>query len=201
MSTFSPVGLWPSDGMRMRVCVWTEWTWSMHYVGMSTDQFILYYASAIHKHTHTHPFSNHLRIANWWGWKWILPISPPSPNRSTKNNNNKICQRFTLIFEFLCQQHAILWKLGNAGSGSIVHCEQDVSVIHYKTRNGKGITTSASDVSAVHWHQKKQKREKRTKRQILFIRYSAKIALLFFKSQLTTFNTEKSQGYSIFKIF
>ena len=35
------------------VCVWTEWTWSMHYAGISTYQFIPYYASAIHKHTHT----------------------------------------------------------------------------------------------------------------------------------------------------
>ena len=25
----------------------------MHYIGISTDQFIPYYASAIHKHTHT----------------------------------------------------------------------------------------------------------------------------------------------------
>ena len=27
------------------VCVWTEWSWSMHCVGISTNQFILYYAS------------------------------------------------------------------------------------------------------------------------------------------------------------
>ena len=55
MSTFSPVSSWPSNGFRMCVCVcvWTEWTWSMHYVGISTYQFIPYYASAIHKHTHT----------------------------------------------------------------------------------------------------------------------------------------------------
>ena len=36
------------------VCVRMEWTWSMHYVGTSTYQFIPYYASAIHKPTHTH---------------------------------------------------------------------------------------------------------------------------------------------------
>ena len=54
MSTFSPVGSWSANGMRMCVCmcVWTEWTWSMHYVGISTYQFIPYYASAVHKHTH-----------------------------------------------------------------------------------------------------------------------------------------------------
>ena len=34
-------------------CVCMEWTWSIHYVGISTSHFILYYASAIHKHTHT----------------------------------------------------------------------------------------------------------------------------------------------------
>ena len=39
-------------------CVWTEWTWSMHYIGISTYQFILYYASAIHKHTHPQPFED-----------------------------------------------------------------------------------------------------------------------------------------------
>ena len=67
MSTFSPVGSRSSNGMRMCVCVcvcmcvcvcvWTEWTWSMHYFGISTDQFILCYASVIHTstHTRTHP--------------------------------------------------------------------------------------------------------------------------------------------------
>ena len=35
------------------VHVWTEWTWSMHYIGISTYQFIPYYASAIHKPMHT----------------------------------------------------------------------------------------------------------------------------------------------------
>ena len=55
MSTFSPVGSWSSNGMRMCVCVcvWTEWTWNLHYFGISTYQFIPFYASAIHKHTHT----------------------------------------------------------------------------------------------------------------------------------------------------
>ena len=60
MSTFRPVGSWSSNGMREResvcvcvyLCVWTEWTWSMHYIGISTYQLILYYASAVHKHTH-----------------------------------------------------------------------------------------------------------------------------------------------------
>ena len=35
----------------MCVCiayVWMEWTWSMHYVGISTYQFILYYANVVH---------------------------------------------------------------------------------------------------------------------------------------------------------
>ena len=44
------------------VCVWTEWSWSMHCVGISTIQFILYYASVdtrtyactcAHMHAHT----------------------------------------------------------------------------------------------------------------------------------------------------
>jgi len=30
-----------------------EWTWSMHYIGLSTYHFIPYYAIAMHKHTHT----------------------------------------------------------------------------------------------------------------------------------------------------
>ena len=34
------------------VCVWTEWTWSIQYIGISTYQFILYHASAIYKHMH-----------------------------------------------------------------------------------------------------------------------------------------------------
>ena len=33
-------------------CVCSEWTWSMHYVGIPPYHFIPYYASAIHKHTH-----------------------------------------------------------------------------------------------------------------------------------------------------
>ena len=49
MSTFSPVSSRSSNGM----CVWTEWTWSMHYAGISTYQFISYSASAIHKHMPT----------------------------------------------------------------------------------------------------------------------------------------------------
>ena len=46
-------------------CVGTERTWSMHYISISTYQFILYYARTIHKHMHSS--SNHLRTANWWG--------------------------------------------------------------------------------------------------------------------------------------
>ena len=65
MSTFSHVGLQSSDGISVCVCVCVracvracvrvcvEWTWSVHYVGISTYQFIPYYAIAIHKHTHT----------------------------------------------------------------------------------------------------------------------------------------------------
>ena len=53
MSTFSPVGSLSSNGMRICVYVWTEWTWSMQYVGISTYQFITYYASVIHMHTHS----------------------------------------------------------------------------------------------------------------------------------------------------
>ena len=37
----------------VRACVWIEQVRSMHYVGISTYQLISYYASAIHKHTHT----------------------------------------------------------------------------------------------------------------------------------------------------
>ena len=59
MSTFSPVGSRSSNGMRMCVCVCTEWTWSMHYAGISTAyQFIPYYVNAIlytQAHAHTHP--------------------------------------------------------------------------------------------------------------------------------------------------
>ena len=45
------------------LCVWTEWTCSMHYVGISTHQFIPYNASA----RSTHASSNHLRTANRQG--------------------------------------------------------------------------------------------------------------------------------------
>ena len=47
----------------VRVCGWTEWTWSMHYVGISTYQFIPHYASAIQcKHTHIFkPFEDSLQ--------------------------------------------------------------------------------------------------------------------------------------------
>ena len=34
------------------VGVGMEWTWSKHYIGISTYQFIPCYASAIHKHAH-----------------------------------------------------------------------------------------------------------------------------------------------------
>ena len=38
-------------------CVWMEWNWSTHYVGISTYQFILYYTSATYTqaHAHMHP--------------------------------------------------------------------------------------------------------------------------------------------------
>ena len=49
ISTFSPIGSWSSNGMRVCVCM----DRSMHYVGISTYQFISYYASAIHKHMYT----------------------------------------------------------------------------------------------------------------------------------------------------
>ena len=75
----SSVGSWSSYGMGMcvsvcvcicmyvcvcmcvcvcaYVCVWTEWSWSMHCVGIFTNHFILYYASVdtrTHMHMHTH---------------------------------------------------------------------------------------------------------------------------------------------------
>ena len=53
MSTFSPIGSLSTSCMSVCVCVWMEWTWSMHYIGISTYQFLPYYASAIHKHTRT----------------------------------------------------------------------------------------------------------------------------------------------------
>ena len=56
VSTFSPVGLLSSNGISVCVCAWhvcMEWTWSVHYNGIFTYQFILCYAIAIHKHTHT----------------------------------------------------------------------------------------------------------------------------------------------------
>ena len=60
MSTFSPVGLQSSNGISVCVCVcvcawrvYMEWTWSVHYIGISTYQFIPYYAIAVHKHSHT----------------------------------------------------------------------------------------------------------------------------------------------------
>ena len=210
MSTFSPVG-WPSNGMRMSVCVcvcvWTEWTWSMHYVGISTYQFIPYYASAIRKHTHTpilkpsedsKPTGLKVDIADFSSKpkEWQASNVLIKTTAKNNNNNNKICQWFTLIFECLCQQHAILWKLGNAGSGSVVHCEQDVSVIHYKTRNGKGITTSGSYVSAVHRHQKKKKGRY----------YSSGIVLRlhnFYLKKITThhFQQKKVMGIQIFFFF
>ena len=45
---------------RVCVCVCTEWTWNMHYLGISTYQFIPYYASATS--TCTHP-------QTIWGWQ------------------------------------------------------------------------------------------------------------------------------------
>ena len=55
MSTFSPVGSPSSNGMRMCVCVcvdgWNEFEVSSMLA--YPHQFILYYTSAIHKHTHT----------------------------------------------------------------------------------------------------------------------------------------------------
>ena len=51
MSTFSPVGSRSSNGMSVRVCVCTEWTWSMHYVG-------IYIHISVHSvlcQAHTHP--------------------------------------------------------------------------------------------------------------------------------------------------
>ena len=55
MPTFSPISSQSSNGVCVcvHVCVCAEWTWSMHYIGISTYQFIPYYASVIHKHTHT----------------------------------------------------------------------------------------------------------------------------------------------------
>ena len=57
MSTFSPISLWSSNGMRMCVsqcvCVYgMNLTYIIHYAGISTYHLILCYASAIHKHTH-----------------------------------------------------------------------------------------------------------------------------------------------------
>ena len=79
------------------VCMWMEWTWSMHYVGISTYQFTLYYACAIHKHTHTHilkPFEDSeptglkvdtakctslpptLMQKSFWGWQCSMCSHP-----------------------------------------------------------------------------------------------------------------------------
>ena len=51
ISTFSPSVHSPQMVWEC-VCVYVEWTWSTHYVGISTYQFVPYYASAMHKHTH-----------------------------------------------------------------------------------------------------------------------------------------------------
>ena len=60
----------------VRVCVCVDGM-NTHYAGISIYQFIPYYASAIHKHTHTHASSNHLRIANRRGKMWILLTDIP----------------------------------------------------------------------------------------------------------------------------
>ena len=58
MSTFSPVGSWSSNGMRISVCVCVcgrnelDVLTTLAYSHVIC-QFIPYYASAIHKHTHT----------------------------------------------------------------------------------------------------------------------------------------------------
>ena len=50
------------------MCVWTEWTWSMHNVGISTYQFILYYASAVYTaHALTHPQTIWGQQTSWQG--------------------------------------------------------------------------------------------------------------------------------------
>ena len=65
ISTFSPVGLPSSNGLRMHVCMclwhWhsTEWTDMLICQGSAYFKFIPY--------THTHTFSYHLRTANRWG--------------------------------------------------------------------------------------------------------------------------------------
>ena len=60
VSTFSPIGSLSSNGMRMCVCV-DGMNLSTHSVGISTYQFIPYYANAVHLHMHTRilkPFEN-----------------------------------------------------------------------------------------------------------------------------------------------
>ena len=101
MSTFSPVSSWSSNGMSVCeckcvcvcVCEWVsesvcacvcmDWTWSMHYAGISTYQFIPYYVSAIHRHTHTRihkPFEGSLPTG----------LKVDSSQNIAKNNNNNL---------------------------------------------------------------------------------------------------------------
>ena len=51
-SVHGPQMVWECVCVCVCVYVWTEWTWSTQYIGISTYQFIPYYASAIHAHTH-----------------------------------------------------------------------------------------------------------------------------------------------------
>ena len=69
-STFSPVSSLSSDGINVCVCVCMEWTWSVHYIGISTYQFILYYASV---YTHMHAciwVQTHARICTHFHIIW-----------------------------------------------------------------------------------------------------------------------------------
>ena len=206
MSTFNPVGLWPSDGMRMRVCVC---------VCVCVDGMNLKYALRWHVHisvysvlcqgytqAHTHtPILKPSEDSKLAGLKVDIADFSSKPKqvneKQQQQNLSTVYLDFWVFVSAAChpvetwqcwfRKHSALWT--RCFSHSLQN--QEWTGNHYFC-----FLCQCSSLTP-----KKKKKKKRTKRQILFIRYSAKIALLFFKSQLTTFNTEKSQGYSIFFFF
>ena len=88
------------------VCVWTEWTWSMQDVCISTYQFILCYAGATHKYTHASSksptmwgqWTNRvksgycpqkcltLNVTHWWNSKWVTTFCSSGFSSSTTSH-------------------------------------------------------------------------------------------------------------------
>ena len=111
MSSFSPISLQSSSGMRMCVricaCVWVEWTWMMHYVGILVYQFIPYYASV---YTQAHTQSPPHTIWGQWTDRaksgycqelYLNLLTPPPPTTQIGLGVGLWTQLFSLLLE-LC---------------------------------------------------------------------------------------------------